>query len=151
MAVNTHPFIDKIQKGFDMQNANEISSQTDSAPQTICPYCQSTRLKKHNYGKKAGGTIGTVAGAAAGAAGAMSGAEIGTTVGVVFGPAGAVLGGIAGAIFGGLIGGSTGCIAGAKIGETFDEHLFSNYLCLSCNHEFSIPSKSSALIALPQN
>lgn len=33
---------------------------------TQCPYCHSARVVRKDYGKKAGGTIGTMAGAAVG-------------------------------------------------------------------------------------
>lgn len=137
MATIVHPFPDKFHQGLDMQNINGTKTQTNSTTETVCPCCQSTRLTKLNYGKKAGGTLGTIAGAAAGGASVIGGAELGATVGVVAGPFGVAIGSLAGALLGALVGGATGCSVGAKLGEVVDDRVLDNYQCLDCKYSFS--------------
>jgi hypothetical protein len=118
-----------------------IITVDDSSLPPACPLCRSKSIRARNYGKKAGGAVGTVAGAALGASSALGGAELGASIGLVAGPAGAVLGGLAGAIVGGLFGGSAGCVAGAKAGEVIDTHVLDNYCCLACDHTFGSKSQ----------
>ena len=44
-----------------------------------CPNCRSKQVGLKNYGKKAGGAMGTAAGAFGGASGAMGGAQAGAS------------------------------------------------------------------------
>ncbi|MFG8563385.1 hypothetical protein ACEPT0_17265 [Pseudomonas paraeruginosa] len=103
-----------------------------------CPSCGSGRVVKRDFGKKAGGLIGSVGGAASGFSSAMAGGEVGAALGAVAGPPGILLGSITGAILGGLIGGATGGIAGAAIGSQVDEHVLNNCHCLNCDHCFAL-------------
>jgi hypothetical protein len=99
-----------------------------------CPRCRSTQIQIRNYGKKAGGAIGTVAGAASGFAAASGGARIGATVGAVAGPIGSVAGGLIGGLLGAVAGGS----AGASIGEKLDESVLNNCACEQCGYTFNV-------------
>lgn len=72
-----------------------------------CPFCQSIRIGKNNYGKKTVGVVGTSAGVIGGFTAVASGARAGATLGLIAGPAGGPVGGIGGAIIGGLVGGVT--------------------------------------------
>ncbi len=105
-----------------------------------CPQCQSRRISTKNFGKKAGGVIGTAGGGISGAAGALSGAEVGGMVGSVGGPVGIALGALSGAILGGLLGAATGGITGSKLGEVIDQRLLDNYVCRDCGHTFRVDS-----------
>ena len=75
-----------------------------------CPNCQSVRIGKKNYGKKAAGVVGASAG---------------------------TYGGYVSAAAGGLLGGATGASAGVILGEVLDERVFDNYRCLDCGYSFS--------------
>ena len=59
-----------------------------------CPYCHLDQVVRMDYGKKAGGTIGTVAGAAVGVSSAIAGAEVGAGIGIIAGPIGIGIGSI---------------------------------------------------------
>lgn len=101
-----------------------------------CPACHSDQIQHCHYGKRAGGTIGTVAGAFSGAsgatAGALEGARIGATVMRFAGPTATASGAVLGAISGGLI----GCVAGLKLGEVVDQELLCRYRCTQCGKHF---------------
>lgn len=114
----------------------------------ICPHCHSTYIETLGYGRRIGGTVGTVAGAASGAAGAMSGAEMGATAGLLVGPVGAILGGIVGALMGGIAGATVGGVAGSQLGRAVDENILDNYRCCSCNHTFGEQASQTRLIDL---
>jgi len=105
-----------------------------------CPQCHSRRISTKNFGKKAGGVIGTIGGGVSGAAGALSGAEFGGMVGVVGGPLGIALGALSGAVLGGLVGAATGGITGSKLGEVIDQRVLDNYGCRDCGHTFCVDS-----------
>lgn len=111
-----------------------------------CPKCQSDRVGKKNYGKKAAGLIGasagTVGGYAAASAGASAGAQTGMALGLFAGPVGATVGGIGGAIIGALVGGATGASAGIVLGTVLDETVLDNHICLACDHSFASESES---------
>tara|TARA_B100001059_G_scaffold229851_3_gene263097 strand:- start:10581 stop:11141 length:561 start_codon:yes stop_codon:yes gene_type:complete len=101
-----------------------------------CPACHSDQIQHCHYGKRVGGTIGTVAGAFSGAsgatAGALEGARIGATVMRFAGPTATASGAVLGAISGGLI----GCVAGLKLGEVVDQELLCRYRCTQCGKHF---------------
>lgn len=137
IAFNAGQLHQKIHQGFDMQNTNESQSQDGMHALISCPCCKSQRLKKLNYGKRTGGTIGTIAGAVAGGASLIGGAELGATVGLVSGPFGIVIGGFAGALLGALVGGATGCSVGSKLGAVVDDRILDNFQCLDCDYSFS--------------
>jgi len=102
-----------------------------------CPNCQSVRIGKKNYGKKAAGVVGASAGTYGGYVSAAAGGRIGASLGVAAGPMGATVGGISGALIGALLGGATGASAGVILGEVLDERVFDNYRCLDCGYSFS--------------
>lgn len=108
-----------------------------------CPECHSSNIKAKNRAKKAGSAIGTVAGTAAGATGILSGTELGATAGLFAGPAGVVVGGIADAVLGALFGGAIGCKLAGNLGEVIDKNILDNYCCMSCDHNFTVPSFES--------
>ena len=120
-----------------MQNTDESSSFDNNNVPISCPCCKSRRLKKLNYGKRTGGTIGTIAGAIAGRTSLIGGAELGATVGLMSGPFGIVIGGFAGALMGVLVGGATGCTVGSKLGTVIDDRILDNFQCLDCKYTFS--------------
>lgn len=103
-----------------------------------CPQCASTRIRARNIAAKTGGAIGTLAGAASGAAGAWRGAQAGLAIGSVVPPAGPVIGTVAGAVLGGIFGGTLGCEVGTALGKAVDDNILDNYVCLACEHRFSI-------------
>tara|TARA_R110000823_G_scaffold45496_6_gene117382 strand:+ start:201 stop:551 length:351 start_codon:yes stop_codon:yes gene_type:complete len=102
-----------------------------------CPNCQSVRIGKKNYGKKAAGVVGASAGTYGGYVSAAAGGRVGASLGVAAGPVGAAVGGIGGALIGALLGGATGASAGVILGEVLDERVFDNYRCLDCGYSFS--------------
>jgi hypothetical protein len=107
-----------------------------------CPNCQSTRIGKNNYGKKAAGVVGASAGAYGGYVAAAAGARAGAALGIVAGPVGATVGGIGGAVIGALLGGATGASAGVILGDVLDDRVLDNYHCLECGYSFSVDSGS---------
>lgn len=102
-----------------------------------CPSCQSTRIGKKNYGKKAAGVVGASAGTYGGYVSAASGGRVGASIGMAAGPVDATVGGIGGVLIGALLGGATGASAGVILGQVLDEHVFDNYHCLECGYSFS--------------
>jgi DNA-directed RNA polymerase subunit RPC12/RpoP len=102
-----------------------------------CPNCQSTRIGKKNYGKKAAGVVGASAGTYGGYISAASGGRVGASIGMAAGPVGATVGGIGGVLIGALLGGATGASAGVILGQVLDECVFDNYRCLECGYSFS--------------
>ena len=103
-----------------------------------CPKCQSRRIGKNNYGKKAAGVIGASAGTYGGYSAAIAGARAGATVGVLTGPVGATVDGMGGAVIGALLGGAKGASAGVILGDVLDERVLDNYRCLACGYSFSV-------------
>lgn len=108
-----------------------------------CPQCASTRIRARNIAAKTGGALGTIAGAASGAAGAWRGARTGMVVGSVAPPAGPVIGTVAGAVLGGIFGGTLGLEIGATLGRAVDNNILDNFVCLACEHPFSINQPKS--------
>lgn len=102
-----------------------------------CPSCQSSRVGKKNYGKKAAGVAGASAGTYGGFVSAAAGGRVGASIGIAAGPVGAAVGGIGGVLIGALLGGATGASAGVILGQVLDERVFDNYRCLECGYSFS--------------
>jgi hypothetical protein len=102
-----------------------------------CPNCQSVRIGKKNYGKKAAGVVGASAGTYGGYVAATTGGRVGASLGIAAGPMGAAVCGIGGAVIGALLGGASGASAGVILGEVLDERVFDNYRCIDCGYSFS--------------
>jgi hypothetical protein len=107
-----------------------------------CPSCQSTRIGKKNYGKKAAGVVGASAGTYGGFVSAATGGRVGASIGIAAGPVGAAVGGIGGVLIGALLGGATGASVGVILGDVLDDRVFDNYHCLECGYSFSADSGS---------
>ena len=110
-----------------------------------CPKCNSTKVDRRNYGKRAATTVGAVAGGVSwyltAAGGASAGAEAGALVGLAGGPPGVAILATAGAIIGGILAAlsssAVGATAGALVGKQIDSHILKNNHCLDCFHRFS--------------
>lgn len=123
--------------GQEAQQTQERCLQTPKNPYA-CPRCNSHNVEQLGYGRRVGGTIGTVAGATGGVMTALLAARNGAAVGAVAGPVGAVAGGMVGALLAGLTGATVGGIAGSALGEVVDQNIIANHHCLHCDHTFSV-------------
>lgn len=95
------------------------------SPAIACPRCGSSEVEFRNYGRKAGGVVGTIAGAAGSVATAAEAGGAGLTVKRV-----------AGLVLAGLAGGTAGCKAGAGMGSALDENVLDNCRCVCCGRVF---------------
>lgn len=101
-----------------------------------CPHCKSSSIRTLNYGRKLGGTIGTIAGAASNVTALIGGAKTGLFLGAIVG--GLQTGSLANAFIRALQGGIAGCAIGITLGNMIDNDILSNHQYLSCKHRFSI-------------
>lgn len=104
-----------------------------------CPYCQSSKVITLDYGRKVGGTVGTIAGAATALPRTLIAVEAGLIASTIAGPPGFVVGTLAGYVLSGLVGGYIGNATGTALGEVIDDNILDNYRCLGCHRKFSAP------------